>query len=190
MNLHTLLLLPLAFLSLLLLSSCNNTGGSASRPEDSALSVSITEDASSAAGGTDMDADASAEADVYPLPFTEQEDVSAAFTPLEEVPWSEGEKITLNCTNLAVDAYAAGTEPITVSDEGSLLLSCTWTETDLTVYVGVLDEDGICYYLPLTGGSAAGVWDLSGLPAGRYTVFFISSNNEEGEASLVYQLAA
>ncbi|MCD8341639.1 MAG: hypothetical protein LUC87_05725 [Clostridiales bacterium] len=55
--------------------------------------------------------------------------------------------------------------------------------------MGVLDGDGICYYLPLTGGSAAGGWDLSGLPAGTYTVFLISSNNEAGETSLVYQMA-
>ncbi len=188
MTLHSLLFLPLALLLALLLSACDRTEGDTSHPDDSALSVSIVEDEAASASGTDSDP--AAEVDVYPLPFTEQEDVSDAYTPMDDVPWGEGELVTLNCTNLAVDAYAAGEEPVTVSGTGSqLLFSCTWTEAELTVYVGVLDEDGICYYLPLTGGSAAGVWDLSGLPAGRYTVFLISSNNEEGETSLVYQMA-
>ncbi|MCD7857935.1 MAG: hypothetical protein LUG55_09085 [Clostridiales bacterium] len=189
MTLHSLLFLPLALLLALLLSACDNHAeGDTSHPEDSTLSVSIVEDEAASASGTDSDP--AEEVDVYPLPFTEQEDVSDAYTPMDDVPWGEGELVTLNCTNLAVDAYAAGEEPVTVSGAGSqLLFSCTWTEAELTVYVGVLDEDGICYYLPLTGGSAAGVWNLSGLPAGRYTVFLISSNNEEGETSLVYQMA-
>ncbi|MCD8341640.1 MAG: hypothetical protein LUC87_05730 [Clostridiales bacterium] len=102
----------------LLLSACNNAGGDAAHSDDSALSVSIVEDESASASEAGSDPDAAA-VDVYPLPFTEQEDASDAFTPLEDVPWGEGEQVTLTCTGLAVDAYAAGEIPVTVSGAGA-----------------------------------------------------------------------
>ncbi len=61
MNLHSLLLLPLALLLALLFSSCNDTGGDSPRPEDEALSVSIAENAAVPDGGADTDPDLSPE---------------------------------------------------------------------------------------------------------------------------------